>query len=194
MAEIEQRTTSHNPRTLQALAHPLRIQLITALREYGPATASQLAARLGESSGATSYHLRQLAAHGFIEEASERSTGRERWWKATHRGTRTDNIEDFMHHPDPAVRGALGLFIHETAHTHAQELSAWLHTMHEWPEAWNRSWDLSNFTLRITPDQARELEGKIHDLIESYREMEEGDPSEDVALRIHVHAFPHTSE
>jgi DNA-binding transcriptional ArsR family regulator len=44
-------------------------------------TASQLARRLGETSGATSYHLRVLAKHGLIEEDVERGNGRDRWWR-----------------------------------------------------------------------------------------------------------------
>ena len=47
------------------------MELLSVLRQRGPATASMLAERLGESSGATSYHLRQLAAHGFVEDAPE---------------------------------------------------------------------------------------------------------------------------
>jgi predicted ArsR family transcriptional regulator len=44
------------------------MRILGSLREFGPATASALADRLGESSGATSYHLRQLASFGFVEE------------------------------------------------------------------------------------------------------------------------------
>lgn len=62
-------------RSLRGLAHPLRMQLLDALRFGGPATASQLAEKLGESSGATSYHLRQLAAHGFVEDAPSGARG-----------------------------------------------------------------------------------------------------------------------
>ena len=72
---------------LKALAHPLRTRLWDALMS-GPATASQLGELLGESSGATSYHLRQLARHGFIEEVPDRGTTRERFWRATERETR----------------------------------------------------------------------------------------------------------
>src|SRR5690242_18100440 len=78
-------------RSLRGLAHPLRMQLLDALRFGGPATASQLAEKLGESSGATSYHLRQLAAHGFVADDPERGKGRERWWKAVHTGLRFDD-------------------------------------------------------------------------------------------------------
>ena len=51
--------------SLKALAHPLRVQILDTLSTYGQFTASGLAERLGESSGATSYHLRQLERHGF---------------------------------------------------------------------------------------------------------------------------------
>ncbi len=65
---------------MRALAHPLRLRMLEALSS-GPATASMLARDLGESSGATSYHLRSLAAAGIIVEDLERRKGRERWWK-----------------------------------------------------------------------------------------------------------------
>jgi DNA-binding transcriptional ArsR family regulator len=67
--------------SLKALAHPLRVQIFDALSVHGPATASGLAERFGESSGATSYHLRQLARHGFVREVEGRGTARERWWE-----------------------------------------------------------------------------------------------------------------
>ena len=111
-------------RAMRGLAHPLRMALLNALRRGGPATASQLAAKLGESSGATSYHLRQLAEHGFVEDAPERGKGRERWWKAVHEGVQFDDA--LLKDPDPAVRGAADLFIHEVANIHTQELSTWL--------------------------------------------------------------------
>src|SRR5687768_17326223 len=66
---------------LRALAHPLRVRIYDILSQYGPQTASTLAERLGESSGSTSYHLRALAKHDLIREATERGTGRERWWE-----------------------------------------------------------------------------------------------------------------
>ena len=73
-----------NVRAVRALAHPLRLRLLDELRFGGPATATLLAHRVGESSGATSYHLRQLARHGYVEEAEPRG-GRERWWRYRER-------------------------------------------------------------------------------------------------------------
>ncbi|MGW4030382.1 ArsR/SmtB family transcription factor [Streptomyces sp. NPDC004838] len=178
-----------DPRTLRGLAHPLRIRLLNALRHHGPATASGLAERLGESSGATSYHLRRLAAYGFVEDDPERGRGRERWWKASEEGTSVDH--SLSVDPDPAVRGAADLYIHEVARLHTEEVGTWLGTAHEWSDAWRRSSDLSNFTLRLTPAQALELNEKVHELIESYREAEPAPEATDAArFRVHLHSFP----
>lgn len=67
--------------SLKALAHPLRVKIFDVLSTYGEFTASGLAERLGESSGATSYHLRQLEKHGFVREVEGKGIGRERWWE-----------------------------------------------------------------------------------------------------------------
>jgi DNA-binding transcriptional ArsR family regulator len=184
---------SLDPRSLRALAHPLRIRLLGALREYGPATASRLADRLGESSGATSYHLRQLAAHGFVEEDTGRGTARERWWRAAHRGTRVDDVGEFLQHPDPEVRGALALLLHESATRHARELDTWLGTAHEWSERWRNASDLSDFTLRLTPELASELNDRLHALVESYRERA-GDDERAERVRVHLHSFPRAED
>ncbi|GAA4610193.1 DNA-binding MarR family transcriptional regulator [Actinoplanes octamycinicus] len=67
---------------LKALAHTLRQQMLTRLQQRGPATSAELAAEFGADRGATSYHLRQLARFGFIEEDTERSAGRRRYWRS----------------------------------------------------------------------------------------------------------------
>lgn len=58
-----------DPVTLRGMAHPLRMQLLDALAQYGPATSSQLAERTGSTQANCSWHLRQLHRYGFIEEA-----------------------------------------------------------------------------------------------------------------------------
>ncbi len=54
---------------LRALAHPARIRLLEELALAGPMTATELAARVGESAANCSWHLRQLAKYGYVEEA-----------------------------------------------------------------------------------------------------------------------------
>lgn len=72
---------------LKALAFPRRQKIIAHLAAHGPATSATLARALDLNTGATSYHLRELARLGFVEEIPERARGRERWWRAV-RGDR----------------------------------------------------------------------------------------------------------
>ncbi|MFC8963974.1 ArsR/SmtB family transcription factor [Streptomyces sp. NPDC057094] len=69
--------------TLKALAQPRRQRILQHLTLHGPATSASLARELGLNTGATSYHLRELARFGFVEEQPEADGhGRERWWRA----------------------------------------------------------------------------------------------------------------
>ncbi|MER6479181.1 ArsR/SmtB family transcription factor [Streptomyces filamentosus] len=176
-----------DPRSLRGLAHPLRMQLLRSLRHHGPATASQLAERLGESSGATSYHLRQLAAHGFVEDDPSLGKGRERWWKAVAQGIVWD--ESLDQSSDPDVRGAADVFLHEVADNHTRELSTWLATRHEWP-AWTGATDMSDYTLRLPPSAVRELGERMHALLNEYRDVPEAQAPDAARVRFHLHAFP----
>ena len=75
------------PKRVKGLTHPIRLRLLELLQHEGPATATSLAARIGRSSGVTSYHLRVLADSGFIVEDTERGNARDRFWRAPHRST-----------------------------------------------------------------------------------------------------------
>ena len=175
-------------RSLRGLAHPLRMELFNALRRRGPATASMLAERLGESSGATSYHLRQLAEYGFIADAPEHGKGRERWWKAVDQGLTFDTTE--FDEAGPELRGMAEIFLHEVAATHARELSNWLHTRERWSKEWSHATDMSDATLQLTPELGAELVTKMHALIKDYRgRVTDEDPGSE-QVRIHTHLFP----
>jgi DNA-binding transcriptional ArsR family regulator len=79
--------------TLRAVAHPIRNKLLALLRYEGPATASELGRKLGESSGSTSYHLRQLAKYGFVDEDPDQPNRRDKRWRARHRFTSWSRAE-----------------------------------------------------------------------------------------------------
>ena len=70
---------------LRALAHPLRLELLEALTLHGPLTATTAADLVGESPANCSWHLRQLAKYGLIEEVPG-ATGRQRPWQRTSQG------------------------------------------------------------------------------------------------------------
>src|SRR3954468_4033452 len=104
MSDAEDRTASDDPlrgrgveltdpRAMRAYAHPVRLALVGLVRRPGPLTATQAAARLGESSGTTSFHLRQLAKYGFCEEAGG-GKGREKPWRGTELFNSRDHAAD----------------------------------------------------------------------------------------------------
>jgi DNA-binding transcriptional ArsR family regulator len=62
-----------DPQVMRALAHPARIEIVEYLNDTGAAvTATQCAGRVGLSPSATSYHLRELAKYGLVEQAPSR--------------------------------------------------------------------------------------------------------------------------
>jgi predicted transcriptional regulator len=71
-----------DPKTMRALAHPLRVALLEAIgdAETQTLTASQASELLGESPANCAFHLRTLAKYGFLEEAGG-GRGRERPWR-----------------------------------------------------------------------------------------------------------------
>lgn len=70
-----------DPKAIRALAHPLRLNLLDLLVATGPATAAQCGRILGVSQASCSFHLRQLAKYGFVEDAGPGSDRRERLWR-----------------------------------------------------------------------------------------------------------------
>jgi len=70
-----------DPKAIRALAHPLRLDLLELLVAISPATAAQCGRVLGASQASCSFHLRQLAKYGFVEDAGPGHDRRERQWR-----------------------------------------------------------------------------------------------------------------
>lgn len=176
-----------DPRQLRVLAHPLRARLLGALRFHGPATATQLAGRLGTNSGATSYHLRQLAEVGLVEDDAARSTGRDRAWRSIHDSTswRSTDYDD-----DPDARAADEWIARHQASTNARWLDDWLTSRNDWPVEWRDAADQSDYHFTMTAEQLSRMLAEVHDVLG--RHLAADDPSAPAAERVTVmlQAFP----
>ena len=140
---------------LRALAHPLRVEIMNELSDFGPATASMLAERLGESSGATSYHLRQLARHDIIVEDSERGSGRERWWRMAPGGVTIGSPETLE---SPAGREANEVISLAWQQNNERRLAAFLRRgLETFGMEWMESATLSTSHLELDREQLAEL-------------------------------------
>ena len=174
--------------SLKALAHPLRMRLLGLLRVEGPATASQLAARIGESSGATSYHLRQLARHGFVEDDPERGNARDRWWKASHRITSWRST-DFLDEPEAADADAVLQW--EALRVQVRRLEQWVGDRDAYSREWLEASDNSDYTVRLRPERARALRDELAATAQRY--FDQPDPEDDPDTErvvVLLHVFP----
>ncbi|WP_158863887.1 winged helix-turn-helix domain-containing protein [Leifsonia sp. AG29] len=153
---------------LRALAHPLRVEIMNELSDFGSATASMLAERLGESSGSTSYHLRQLAKHGIIVEDEERGTARERWWRMAAGGVTIGSPETVA---TPAGREATEIVSLGWHQNSERRLDGFLRRgLDLFGTDWVQASTLSTSHLQLTKEELAELGREYYVLLERLRE------------------------
>jgi DNA-binding transcriptional ArsR family regulator len=151
--------------SLKALAHPLRVKIVDTLSTYGCFTASGLGERLGESSGATSYHLRQLEKHGFVREVEGKGTGRERWWERVPGGI---NIGSADARATPAGRSAASLVWREFKLTQDQLLTDFVEQSDELVPEWIDIASVSTMNTRLTKEQLKAFVREFMKLTDKY--------------------------
>lgn len=176
---------------LRALAHPLRLQLLEVLHVEGPATASQLGRRLGESSGATSYHLRALHRAGMVEEA-ERRNGRERWWKRVPERLMIPNSVP----PEASEAERVEL---QAAHAQIESilvdrddkaLQRWMEIRYDLPLEWQDTQWIGNFRLWATPAEARHFVLSVLESAQPLRKPREAGESNRQELHFTFRVLP----
>jgi len=101
-------TPVHDPRVLRAIAHPVRNRILEELSATGPARAADLAADLGIPANQASFHLRQLAKYGVVEEAPEAARDRrDRVWKVVAEDGYVVNLRELERDPETRAASAV---------------------------------------------------------------------------------------
>lgn len=158
--------------SLKALAHPLRVRIIEALSTYGEQTASGLAERFGESSGATSYHLRQLEKHGYVREVTGRGSGRERWWE---RVPGAINIGSPELDETEAGRAASRVIMREWLHHRESSLRDVIERGHDvLTSRWREATALQTASVHVTADQLEQFNERMVALITEFAREHRG--------------------
>ncbi len=187
-ASPQEHEESLGPAQLKALAHPLRIQILDLLSAHSALTASGIAELVGESSGSTSYHLRQLARHGFIQEVAERGTGRERWWERRPGGLRVGLPED----PDDVAAIATTLAVAlEFEKARARKIQSLLENSQTLDRAWLDVTRLTTTATWLTADQMAEVGeawDRFSETLERYSHQERTPGAR--PAQIHFNLFP----
>jgi DNA-binding MarR family transcriptional regulator len=176
---------------LRGLAHPLRLQLLHVLRSDGPATATQLARRLGESSGATSYHLRALHRAGLVEEAEQRN-GRERWWqRPPGHITIPNSIPPDASEPERSELQAAHAQIESIlVERDEQALASWMAIRYDLPLEWQDSQWIGNLRMWATAAEVQEFVTAVRNLAEPLRKAPEGPGSDRKEVHLTLRVLP----
>jgi DNA-binding transcriptional ArsR family regulator len=170
-------------RMLRTLAHPMRIRIVGLLRQFGPATATQLGHRLSVSSGVTSYHLRELAKAGLVAEDETRGNARDRWWRAAHDNTVLDDVSMLTSEPD----STLG-YLRGVAQINAEAIFRYLDELPTLPKNWQEAATISDYLLHLAPSQLESLLKEFGALLAKYRAEPRAPGARPVAVQIQ--AFP----
>ncbi|MET3427736.1 DNA-binding transcriptional ArsR family regulator [Actinoplanes tereljensis] len=169
-----------DPRVMRALSHPARIEIVEYLNDSGAAvTATECASMVGLSPSATSYHLRELAKYGLVEQAPSRGDGRERLWRSVAAGLRID--------PDmaePAANAAARALVDLYLNRDLERARDWFSRLGTEPEEWRRVGAMRGDRLLITTDELKALVEKITELIEPYGIRERQDSAPEGARRV----------
>ncbi len=160
----DERAPVSDPRRIRALAHPVRLALLEALVLAGPLTATQAGERIGESPTTCSFHLRQLAKYGFVEEAGG-GPGRNRPWRvvslglsATDAGGGAESTIAFQALEAMLVDRWMGRIQH------------WMRIRHSYPREWQDAAGITQSLLYVTPDELREVVSELMPLLMRHAE------------------------
>jgi DNA-binding transcriptional ArsR family regulator len=171
-------------RTLRALAHPVRIALFEELALGGAMTATQVGERIGESATTCSFHLRQLAKYGFVEEAGG-GTGRSRPWRLTSAGM------SFSPSGDAEAEIASDAVVRMFRERQFERYETWRSTKASYPLAWRQAAVDGQYLLYLTAPELAQFSDEVHELLMRWDRLEGRleDPSRRPAGSVPVEAL-----
>jgi DNA-binding transcriptional ArsR family regulator len=171
----------HDPTVLRAIAHPIRNRILGEMAATGPTRAADLAADLDLPANTVSFHLRQLAKYGLIEEAPDQARDRrDRVWKLVARGLTID-VEELSR--APGGEAAVAVF-QKSAGDWAHRVVDAAYSTRKDPEALR---SISDVTLRLTKDEALELGAELEGLLQQWQRRTQGrDPARRTYLLLSI--------
>jgi predicted transcriptional regulator len=153
-----------DPRTMRAVAHPVRIALLDALTLHQPLTATEAGELIGETSTTCSFHLRMLAKYGFVEEAGQ-APGRRRPWRLTHFGFTTGGRAE-QDTETSAAAAALEAVLWDSW---LDRLAAFRVRRHGFGEGAGRYVHGHENLVFVTPEEAERLVEDVQEVIDRHR-------------------------
>jgi DNA-binding transcriptional ArsR family regulator len=173
-------------RSMRALAHPLRVALLEAMRRDGEITATRAAELLQESPGNMSWHLQTLAKYGFVEETGE-GRGRSRPWRLASESQTFDT--DMA---DPEAAAAEEALERTFAERTYGQLREWWSRRLTYPAKWRRTAFMFNSITYLTAAELEEIAVEVHAISTRYRDRaaKEKRPAGALPVRLYAHGHP----
>jgi predicted ArsR family transcriptional regulator len=187
MSEDAKKTVELDAQLLRTLAHPMRNRMLGLLRVHGPATATTLAARLGVNTGATSYHLRQLAEAGLVVEDDSRGNARDRWWKSAHQGTEFDKSQLLEEEPELALG-----FLHGVGQIYAENMFQAIDALQTQTPEWREATLISDYFFHLSAAETQQMLEEVLAVLEKYRTEDLTAPIPEGAkqVTVQIQAYP----
>jgi hypothetical protein len=144
-------------RTLRALSHPVRLALIEAMTIGGePMTATEVGEQIGESPTTCSFHLRQLAKYGFVEEAGG-GKGRARPWRMKTIGMSFGSSKS----NDPEYEIASRTLAQMYRERSFARYRTWMDSQASFPLEWRNAAETSEYVFYLTAAELAELNQEL---------------------------------
>lgn len=154
--------TYDDPRILRAIAHPTRNRVLHELSASGSLRAADIARELDIPANQASFHLRQLAKYGLVEEDPDAARDkRDRVWRLTDPDGIRFRTADMR--AQPGGEAAYAVFQRNTV--------AWGHRLVDRALAHDGAGrkSVSEHSLRLDPDEAMQLAEELTEVIDRYR-------------------------
>jgi DNA-binding transcriptional ArsR family regulator len=168
---------------MRAMAHPVRLAVLSFLQHSGPATATMLSPHVGATPSVTSWHLRHLARFGLVGDADPAEVPgdrRQRWWKALSRGMR----------PGPSGDPASQMLARQMYSVARDQADHWVATTWLRLESdWMRVAGVSTTNVRLTTAELEALDERINELLAPFVHRAEV-PGDARPVRILRHYLP----
>ena len=185
MDKPEARRTLTDPAALDALSHPVRLDLLSFLMSHGAATASDCARAVDDSPSNCSYHLRVLAKHGLVEPVASED-GRERPWRATITGLSLD-----LDSTDPSVVASATAMLEASIQLDYQLAREHVRRRDRIEGEWREVDAHAQYGLRVNPAELQSIVERIDAIVRPYIAATRQDAPGDAAIaNLSLLAFP----
>lgn len=155
-------TPTHDPTVLRAIAHPLRSRILSEVAARGTARAADIAGDLAVPPNQASFHLRQLARYGLVEEAPEAARDRrDRVWRVTSPRGFAVHIDESGDPADDAAAAVLRTQVSARAHAVVDRALS---------SSRNDRAALVDMAIRLAPDEVDRLMSELREVADRCRE------------------------